>query len=121
MVSSILRSTAESEAQPLRSVTRGARAVPLNQARVPADFVGIPWGTIVVLKAGHDQLPVAVGPAAYRLGRWVLPRFTGEDTEPARDIRVLRRQTVKLRRDLGTRLSMPWSIMSLHSMRPEIE
>lgn len=81
----------------LRAIVRGAKAVPLNQRRVPHDFVGAPWGTLLTLKSGRDQFPVAVGPAAYRSGSWVLPRFQQEDTEPARDIHALRRQTSRLR------------------------
>jgi hypothetical protein len=78
----------------LHAVTRGAKAVPLSQKRVPAHLAGIPWGTLVVLKAGRDESPVAVGPAAYRWGRWVLPRFADGDEEPAQDLLNLRRQTM---------------------------
>ena len=85
----------------LYAVARGAKAVPLNRKKVPMDFAGIPWGTLVTLKAGRDELPAAVGPAAYRLGHWVLPRFQEENGEPAQDTQALRRQTTTLRRKYG--------------------
>jgi hypothetical protein len=85
----------------LRNVRRGAKVVPLNRVRVPAEFAGLPWGTIAMLKAGHDEYPVAVGPAAYRQGTWVLPRFGDEDAQPAQNVRTVRRQAARLRRDFG--------------------
>jgi hypothetical protein len=84
----------------LRSVRLGAKAVPLNRVRVPAEFAGIPWGTIAMLKAGHDEYPVAVGPAAYRQGTWVLPRFEDEDADSADNVPAVRRQAARLRRAL---------------------
>jgi hypothetical protein len=85
----------------LRDVASGAQAVPIQGKRVPVNWCGIPWGTIVMLKAGLDELPVAIGPAAYRLGRWVLPRFQDHDVEPAHDVAGLHRQSAKLRRRYG--------------------
>ena len=82
----------------LRAVARGAKAVRLNRAGVPAQFAGIPWGTLVMLKAGREELPIAVGPAAYRSGCWVLPRFEDKVAEAAQDIPVLRRRATHLRR-----------------------
>jgi len=84
-----------------RDVASGAQTVPLTRKRVPVNWCGIPWGTIVMLKAGLDELPVSVGPAAYRLGRWALPRFQDHDEEPAHDVAGLRRQSAKLRRRYG--------------------
>lgn len=83
----------------LRAVCQGRTTVPLNHKRAPADLVGIPWGTIINLKSGREELLVPVGPAAYRSGEWVLPIFLPEDA--AADVRGLRRQTAKLRRAFG--------------------
>jgi hypothetical protein len=83
----------------LHGVRRGAKAVPLKEKRIPADFAGIPWGTLVTLQAGRESLLTCVGPAAYRSGRWVLPIFL--NAEPAADPRGLRRMSARLRRELG--------------------
>ena len=69
--------------------------MPLSHKRVPADLAGIPWGTIIRLKSGREELLIPVGPAAYRSGSWVLPIFLAEDAEA--DVQGLRRQTAKLR------------------------
>jgi hypothetical protein len=84
----------------LQTVARGAKAVPLSRRRIPLDFVGIPWGTLVVLKAGSNELPVVVGPAAFRHGSWVLPRFELENGPRVEDIRALQRQAAILRNTL---------------------
>lgn len=83
-------------ADTLRSAVRGAKAIPLPGSRTPRDWVRVPWGTLVMLRAGSDELPIAAGPAAYRAGRWVLPLFQDHD-QPTRDLRALRRQAVRLR------------------------
>jgi hypothetical protein len=85
----------------LRKVAGGLRAVPLNRGRVPPDLAGIPWGTLVMLRAGAAKLPVAVGPVTYRAGSWVLPRFHIDGTKPPQDTRALRRQAAAFRRELG--------------------
>jgi len=76
-------------------------AVPLERKRVPADFAGIPWGTLVLLKAGRDEFPVAVGPAAYRRGHWVLPRFQEQGAYVTSDPVAVRHQAMRLRRRYG--------------------
>lgn len=85
--------------QALLAVKRGAKAVPLSQKRVPTDFAGIPWGTLVTLKAGRESLLTCVGPVAHRSGRWVLPIFL--KAEPAAGHRGLRRGATRRRRELG--------------------
>ncbi len=82
----------------LRAVAGGAKAVRLKRTRVPAQFAGLPWGTLVMLKAGRQELPIAVGPAAFRSGGWVLPRFEDEVAEAGQDISVLRRRVTHLRK-----------------------
>jgi hypothetical protein len=69
--------------------------------RGETEFVAIPWGTLVMLQAGRDQFPVAVGPAAYRAETWVLPRFHDQQTEPGQELQPLRRQVARLRREYG--------------------
>lgn len=85
--------------QTLIALLQGKATVPLSHKRVPADLAGIPWGTIIRLKSGREELLVPVGPAAYRAGSWVLPIFLAEDS--ATDVQGLRRQTAKLRREFG--------------------
>jgi hypothetical protein len=82
----------------LLAVARGARSIPLAVSRAPLQWVGVPWGTLVVLRAGKEELPVAVGPAASRAGCWVLPVFRDDDGQPGRDVRALRLQVAELRR-----------------------
>jgi hypothetical protein len=86
--------------QILSGVVRGAKSVPLKGKRMPVAWCGIPWGTLVILKTGSNQVPVAVGPAAYRHGQWVLPLFQDEK-ERAGDVVALRRQSAKLRAKYG--------------------
>ena len=89
----------------LRSIANGATAVPLGRKRLPPHFAGIPWGTLVLLEAGGEVYPVAVGPAIYRRSQWVLPRFYHPDVEPADDLRTLRKQIARLRREYRLNLS----------------
>ena len=76
----------------LQAVARGAKAVPLPRPGLAIKFAGIPWGTV--------ELPVAVGPAAYRSSGWVLPRFT-ENSKAVLEISTARRDAARLRRALG--------------------
>ena len=85
--------------QSLLAIKRGAKAVLLDQKRVPVEFAGIPWGTLVTLKAGRESLLTCIGPVRYRAGRWVLPTFLL--TGPSVDHRRMRRRAARLRRSLG--------------------
>lgn len=82
----------------LLSARRGATGVPLKGATVPAALAGLPWGTLVKLAAGRDEFFTVVGPAAYRQGRWVLPRFFQHDE---RSPAALRKQASALRNRYG--------------------
>jgi len=82
-----------------RGLLKGRATVPLSHKRAPSDFAGIPWGSLVRVKAGTDEVVVPVGPAAYRSGSWGLPTFWDED--PSTDIQGLRRQSAGLRRLCG--------------------
>jgi hypothetical protein len=88
-------------AETLRMVANGTAVVPLERKRVPRNFAGIPWGTLLLLKAGRDVLPVAVGPAAYRRRQWVLPRFQERGVGAATELAALRHQSARLRRRCG--------------------
>ena len=81
-----------------RAAAHGALAIPLPSSRAPREWVGVPWGTLVVLRAGKEELPIGVGPARYRAGHWVLPVFRKDDGYPRRDVRAVSRQAAKLRR-----------------------
>ena len=85
-------------AETLRALAGGAKSVPLPYRRVPPAFASLPWGALVRVTAGGQQLPVSVGPAAFRSGRWVLPRFEDAKAEPTEDLQTLRRRAIKLRR-----------------------
>lgn len=87
----------------LKAIARGQKAIPLNRKRVPSELAGIPWGTLAMLKAGTEELPVAIGPATYRGGSWVLPKFQPKDEPIAEDLNGLRRQVATLRRELRLR------------------
>ena len=60
------------------ALLQGRATVPLSHKGVPADFAGIPWGTIIRLKFGREELLLPVGPA-YRSGGSLLPVFFSED------------------------------------------
>jgi hypothetical protein len=83
-------------ADALRAVAHGAKAVLLPGSRAPRDWVAVPWGTLVMLRAGKDELSITAGPAAYRAGRWVLPVFQ-DDGQPRRDVGALSLQAARLR------------------------
>jgi hypothetical protein len=87
----------------LAAVARGAMTIPLDLKRVPVKWARLPWGTMVTLKSGQEELPVALGPAAYRRGQWVLPVFRDIDGSTVHDAAKARRRAVILRNrlDLG--------------------
>ena len=85
----------------LKAVANGGRRVPLGRKRVPGEFAGLPWGTLVTLLAGSEEFALAVGPVCYERGEWMLPRFPTGDADPAPDVHTLRRQTARLRRLYG--------------------
>ena len=80
----------------LRKVEKGAAQVSLGTTRMPEELVGLPWGSIVTLRAGAQKLPVAVGPAAFRAGSWVLPRLPSDEEPPPTDTASLRREVAAL-------------------------
>jgi hypothetical protein len=55
----------------------------------------------VLLKSGREELPVAVGPVAYRRGSWMLPRFHQQGARASNDVAILRRESARLRRRYG--------------------
>jgi len=82
----------------LNDMERGAKAVPLQRKRVPTQFVAIPWGTLVMLKAGRREFPCRSVQRHFS-DRWVLPRFVDEEEAlPASSLPTLRREAAKLRR-----------------------
>jgi hypothetical protein len=84
----------------LQKVEQGLQAIPLSRKPMPYAFLGVPWGTVIMLSDGRNELPVAIGPAAYRSGWWILPRF-GSAQWSAEGVRALRRRTAVLRKELG--------------------
>jgi hypothetical protein len=82
----------------LANVRRGAKRVPLEQKRVPVRWTGIPWGTIVVLRAGQEELAVAVGPAKCRAETWFLPIFCEHEGGRPSDVGTLPGKVARMRR-----------------------
>jgi hypothetical protein len=84
----------------VRHVARGAAAeVPLPASRVPLKWIGVPWGTVVVLRCGETELFVPVGPARYRAGHWALPVLRGDKCRPGPHRAPVRRCAAHLRRE----------------------
>jgi hypothetical protein len=54
-----------------------AAAIPIGHPP-EIELLGLPWGSIAVLRAGADQSRHLVGPAHCRGGRWFLPKLTDE-------------------------------------------
>jgi hypothetical protein len=50
----------------LKQVVGGRKSVPLGASSDLKEFAGLPWGSVVTLKAGEELLPVVSGPAKYR-------------------------------------------------------
>lgn len=82
----------------LTNVRRGAKRVPLDQKRVPVRWTGIPWGTIVVLRAGQEELAVAVGPAQCRAETWFLPIFCEQEGGRPAGVGTLPGKVARMRR-----------------------
>jgi hypothetical protein len=56
----------------LASIMHGRRSLPLSKSADVADFAGLPWGSIVKLKASDHAFPIVSGPAKYQSG-WRIP------------------------------------------------
>lgn len=85
------------------SVARGAKSIPLNTSRIRPELAGLAWGTPMQLRAGSKRLVAAVGPAAYRRGRWVVPLFTDAEAgvSPSGRLPEIMRAASRLRRRYG--------------------
>jgi hypothetical protein len=77
--------TLEVTPQILKKVAAGRKSVPLREQVDLKKFAGLPWGSLVTLQAGKQQLPIISGPAKYH-GNWCLQVVrSGEiDTDPNR-------------------------------------
>ena len=56
-----------------KKVMSGAKNVNLGTRQPPVDLLGLPWGSIVRLKAPDFQCRAIADPAVFRGGKWLLP------------------------------------------------
>jgi hypothetical protein len=75
-------------ASTLEAVRAGRKTIPIPRAASLATLAGLPWGTLVHLRAGDERQACSVGPAAFQRGRWVLPLFPEEQDFEARRQRL---------------------------------
>jgi len=87
----------------LKAVARGAQSVPLGTSRIRPELAALAWGTLMRLRAGKEEILVAVGPAAYRRGSWCLPLFMAAraGSSEAFELTKLKRSVSRLRRTYG--------------------
>jgi hypothetical protein len=55
----------------LKKVKAGRKSVPLGKNVDLKTFAGLPWGSVVTLQDGKEELPIVSGPAKYH-GEWCL-------------------------------------------------
>ena len=79
----------------LRAVRRGRTSIPLTRALPRSELAGLPWGSVVHLRAADEKLCVLSGPARFSGGTWLLPVL--ERCEPKDAVAAGR----DLRKELG--------------------
>jgi hypothetical protein len=83
-----------------KALERGRGTIPLEEKSRSAKLRCLPWGSIVTVRAGDQEMRVITGPASRQKGRWLLPVFWffyDPDTDPS----DIDREAAKLRRSWG--------------------
>jgi|JI10StandDraft_1071094.scaffolds.fasta_scaffold122636_2 hypothetical protein len=57
----------------LKSVRRGRKLVPISSLRSLANWAETPWGSLIRLHCGDDELMIITGPAKFKQEAWALP------------------------------------------------
>jgi len=82
----------------LKKVDGGRKSVPFRKRVDLKEFAGLPWGSVVTLQAGKQNLPIISGPAKYH-GDWYLQVVRSGDIDS--DANHLRRWGAKFLRKSG--------------------
>jgi hypothetical protein len=83
-----------------KALERGRVSIPLGQKPGLAEYRCLPWGSILTVRAGDQEMRVITGPASWQHGQWqlsVLWFFFDPDT----DLSEIAREAAKLRRSCG--------------------
>jgi hypothetical protein len=75
-----------------QAIRRGTRHAPLGTRQPAPDLLGLPWGSIVQLKAPDFSCRAIADPPVYRGGQWLLPIPFGVADQRS-DIRSLKKET----------------------------
>jgi len=57
------------------SLDESVSSVPMPNAMTPAIGVSLPWGSYATVSGPRGDVPVVLGPAIHRQGKWALPLF----------------------------------------------
>ena len=82
-----------------KALERGRVTIPLEEAG-SGKLRCLPWGSIVTVRAGDQEMRVITGPSSWQHGQWLLPvfwYFFDSDT----DLAEIEREATKLRRTWG--------------------
>jgi hypothetical protein len=82
-----------------KALERGRVSVPLEKAG-SSKLRCVPWGSIVTVRAGDEEMRVITGPASWQDGQWLLPVFW-YFFDPDTDLAEIEREAKKLRRSWG--------------------
>ncbi len=83
-----------------RSVRGGRKSIPLGKTLPSDQYTGAPWGSIVTVRSGGEQIALITGPAKYGATGWYLP-LPLATAFPSIDQAQLRRAAEKLRKEFG--------------------
>jgi hypothetical protein len=83
-----------------KALERGRVTVPLDDKPASTNHRCLPWGSIVTVRAGEQEMRVVTGPASWQHGQWLLPVFWFF-YDPDTDLSEIERKAMKLRRSWG--------------------
>jgi hypothetical protein len=80
-----------------KALERGRVTIPLGTEDRASRFRCLPWGSIVTVRVGEQEMRVITGPASWQKGQWVLPVFWFF-YDPDTNLSEIEREAAKLRR-----------------------
>lgn len=78
----------------VKALRNGRKSIPIGRHMDWREFAGLPWGSIVRLRAKQESICVASGPAQYS-NRWFLPVI--EEVDPSEDASLVKRAAERFR------------------------
>ncbi len=83
-----------------KALERGRVTVPLDDKPASAKHRCLPWGSIVMVRAGEQEMRVVTGPASWQHGQWLLPVFWFF-FDPDTGLSEIEREAMRLRQSWG--------------------